>query len=540
MIFENSPISNELHNHWRKKICSSFPIFKKINHQNYLSIYKYINNTPEKFYSQKSYNDFLNFFLILKTENPKILSNLINKQERRISLALKYLNEINLLKIHDNVLPTNDFELLRFINNDIHYNYLKLIEGVFGVFIFPLAYIETINRNKKPDSLKKITSCVDVLKGTDYKYLTEVFHNTVRNGIAHGDISYTDREIIYTDIKGKNEKLDNREIIKIFDETLDICNGIALSLKVFSLVNLDFFEINKIQIPRQILLEELKVTSNAPGWEVVDLLESHISHIKSQLIIYVKTSFIQYDKALYFTVRTVLLTEKFATGYERYFFYLDCKYGTIGWAGFDGLLLTKLRKRKETQLDKYAKALEDGYIFFNPKIKLPKIYHVISNFFLIVKTNFPVIWEELQKEYFPKIINPRVLTIHKSGNYSVINGTVVILNETELSDSNFIRIYCSKIVKKAIRKVKKDQKPFKLCKHLKVGFLRIAVYSKDFRKRKLHNCGLVKELICTVELKRLKSIKSPDICGGVPELINNYKIVWNKNWQNFVKEIKEQ
>ena len=36
------------------------------------------------------------------------------------------------------------------------------------------------------------------------------------------------------------------------------------------------------------------------------------------------------------------------------------------------------------------------------------------------------------------------------------------------------------------------------------------------------------DLICTLELNKIRKIKSVDIAGGIPEIIGDYRIVWNK------------
>ncbi len=68
-----------------------------------------------------------------------------------------------------------------------------------------------------------------------------------------------------------------------------------------------------------------------------------------------------------------------------------------------------------------------------------------------------------------------------------------------------------------------------ISKYLRLGYLRIGVYSEDFRIRKLKNSGLIPELLCTIEFKRLQRIHTIDIIGGKPETIKKFRIVWNKN-----------
>ena len=87
--------------------------------------------------------------------------------------------------------------------------------------------------------------------------------------------------------------------------------------------------------------------------------------------------------------------------------------------------------------------------------------------------------------------------------------------------------YCKKIVNKAIKKAKATVKGPRYLKYAKVGYIRIKVFVKDFRRRRFANSGLIPELACTVGYQRLKRIKTPDITGGTVEYINNIKVVWN-------------
>lgn len=535
MLFEDCSKTKELHNSWRKEIFSIFPYLNESNNGDYLSIVKYINDIPYKFYSKKAFQDYYDFLEHLKTSSPEHLKTILNEKGRDISLALKYLAEINSLEIHDTLLPQNDIDLLIFTDRNIYYNYLRLTEGVYATLIYPLAYFELVKNNKKTDCLRDIFNCVEVLKKSDNIYLTEPYINVIRNGIAHGNITYLENNIVFSDNKGNTYELYAKDFINLFDTMIDYCNGIALGLKIFLTLNLEYLEQNKIRIPRQILLEELRASVDAPGWQIIELLESRITiDGNSQLMIYVKNDLLRYIEVLYFCFRTAILVEKFASGYGRYFFNLKNKYSYDGWAAFDGILLKKLRIQNENNFGKYTDALENGYVFFVPKIRLPSLIHFIVNFIAIFRQNFPLVWKEYRNTYFPKKVKRCVLTIHRNGVCSIINGQVVINNTTN-NEHEFIRRNCSSIVNKAIMEVKSKIKLFNICKYLPVGYLRIGIYQEDFRQRKLHAGGLVPELICTIELKRLNRIKAPDIFGGLPEIAGHYKIVWNSKATNFEK-----
>ena len=73
-------------------------------------------------------------------------------------------------------------------------------------------------------------------------------------------------------------------------------NGITLAIRVFFLSDIEFFQTHSVPVPRQILIEELKASANAPGWEVQEVLDSHaLAMNKTQLLIYTQNTLISYE-----------------------------------------------------------------------------------------------------------------------------------------------------------------------------------------------------------------------------------------------------
>ncbi|MCD4806732.1 MAG: hypothetical protein K8R13_04040 [Methanococcoides sp.] len=129
-------------------------------------------------------------------------------------------------------------------------------------------------------------------------------------------------------------------------------------------------------------------------------------------------------------------------------------------------------------------------------------------------------------------INVRDSNIHRNGFNSIIRGAVVVKSNQSLPLDDLIRANHDLIVKKVIKKARKDTSKTDISRYLRVGYIRISVFSEDFRIRKLINSGLIPELICTIERKRLNKIKQIDISGGTAEIKDNSRIVWNKNYLN--------
>ena len=166
---------------------------------------------------------------------------------------------------------------------------MKLIEAVYHKFLLFIAYQQRVSRSK-PTSGLDIYNCVEEIKNTDFRYVTYCYENTIRNGIAHGGITYKENDTIYKGKKGSPYEIRTKRIIRMFDDLLDICNGFSLAFKIFAITQRDFFQNNDLRVSRSFLLQELKAQANTPKWEVVDCLESEIMDGRKQLNIFTKNS----------------------------------------------------------------------------------------------------------------------------------------------------------------------------------------------------------------------------------------------------------
>ncbi len=67
-------------------------------------------------------------------------------------------------------------------------------------------------------------------------------------------------------------------------------------------------------------------------------------------------------------------------------------------------------------------------------------------------------------------------------------------------------------------------------RYLPVGYARVSVFSTDFRQRTLINFGLGAELVCTLQLRRIRRIQSPDLMGSTVENSGSWRVAWNQAW----------
>lgn len=524
--FKSSPITRGLHQFKRCRILESFPELSTCSREDYLSLWKYLEGTPERFYSLQSYKSMIDFLDDVSTTSPLILEEIFERPEWAPDIAFRTLAEINAREFNDSVVPSDEYEMISFCENHIHPAYLRLVESCFSYFIYPIAAYQRISRNRALDGLD-LYNRVEELEGTPYSSLVNHYNNTIRNSIAHGGVIYKHAEIIYQDKSGQ-VSLSTREIVACYDDLLDICNGLSLGYRVYFCTNRDFLEKHKIRIPLPILVEELKAETEAPGWRIEGCVESEVVGDESQLIVFSTNTFLDPMKLQYHVVRSALLCEMFAPGYAHYFFSLNSRHSLLGYAGFNGEHVEEFRTKglpEEGNLNIF----DHRGLSFRPRPRLPHFVFRISTFISVFRTTISLVIKSTAQEIRPLSMISRVVEVHRNGSFAVVNGSVVLkTTEAEILEET-VRANSKAILRKAIRKARKNAKAADISKYLPIGYARILVFSRDMRVRRLRNSGLASELICTVQQKRLERIKAPDILGGFPEEYRGLHIVWNKH-----------
>ncbi|WP_321517946.1 hypothetical protein [uncultured Bacteroides sp.] len=526
MVLKDCIFTKESHQYWSQLIAERFSILQESSNIKYLSLKEYLTETPQKFYNQKSYEDYYSFLVSLSKNMPNLMFEFFNTEAHKLNIAFETLNEINKLLIHDKVINiSKELEVIRFIENDIHYNYLQLVECTFYPFILLIAKYQRKQRQKSIDGLD-VYNCVEELHSTSFEYLKDCYNNTIRNGIAHGDFIYTATGITYKDKKGEPYTTYREEVVILFDNIVDCCNAMALAIKCFMITNHDYCRNHGLKSPKSNLINELKAQANTPQWQVLDCLESSTINDMKQLSIFAYNKLLNLEGVNYYALRTAIIAEYFAPDYDRYFITFQSKFSKFtGWGAYLGNVLKK--GRIKNSLDAYKGVLDGDLLFFIPKLNLPR--------FIIKFVTIRLLFKENRKLWQCKKLHKftiRETNIHRKPKlYLCINDARVYLNSQNIEDIKPI-IYSTyqEIVKSVIKSSKKDFGRFSLNKFLPVKYIRICIYDSDMRLRQYHKKGLGHSLICTLSINTTKRIKNIDIIGGMPEQIEKYRIVWNRNW----------
>lgn len=528
MLITN-PYLDNINNFKRTRIVEKFPELKLCSTHNYLSFFKYISSAPECFYNRNVFSLFYNWLQKQKTvENQKMYIYFVN-ETNKISNAIRCLNQINKLNIHDdnNTVGKDYYNLLEDIDEHIHPNYLKLIETVYSPLIRLIAFFSRINRNAKVDDMKIFNMVQEIQEQCkDMAIIIQPYHHIIRNGIAHGGITYLNREIRYTDNKGNSESFFDTDIIQFFDDMLDICNAMMLALKLFFIVNKE----NGYRFPLAFLIEELIAQSTNRYVEVNNCITMTIKNNVSQLLIYSFVKTTSFRRANFFMFHIASLAESLLPGFGRYFISIKSNCVFPGWFAFRGDKLALARLSPEKNYNIYADVIDEAGVFFQPRIKYPELFYKVDLYFSIIKTNYKFLIHNL-KNIFQKVDICDVNTeVHRNGYHVVVNADAVLRALSEKGMIPYIKKNYKKIVAVILKKARKNDKRLSINQVLPLGFLRVNVYSEMARKRTFKRYGLRDKLICTLQFRRLSRISCPDIWGSIAEQLGLYRIMWNKEW----------
>jgi hypothetical protein len=526
-MFKENPVTREYKRFEKENILHHFPQLERCGHDRFLYLGKYLSKIPEKCYSRKAFSDIYSSLVEIVKEK-EVFLKLYNNYHDDISIAFRSMYYINSLPIHDNEILRNSEYRIFYCENTIHPNLLKIIESVYSNLISILSAYLCVVRNKEWKSLD-IFNRVEVLK-TDSRffYLTGYYDHTMRNAIAHGDVLYKSDSVVYKN-RGETKELIIVDVLRLFDELIDICNGLCLGYRLFFLANDVFLGDNKTALPIHVYLDELREEIELPHWKLIDCLESQTVTNQRQLNIFVRNNFLDRSKVHFFVFHTAVLAEDYLQGYGRYFISLDSKYSFPGFAAFNGVKLRDIRLKKSEKLEEYKGVLEDNLVFFYPVFKVPRICFTFSSFLMVLKIQIRLGMLRFRKDVTRYLVVVRNSKLFNFGHRLNVESAIVLeQNEKFKVDiRSLIRREVRRIVRRTVKLSIRGARLLELRRFLPLDFVRIHVFSKDLRKRTLGSSGLIPELICRIETNKKGKVKQINYIGGSHELIGNYIVFWN-------------
>jgi hypothetical protein len=520
-----NPLLSQVHGYNRRRVREAFPEIFPENSDVPLFFGKYVDFRPERFFSRAAYTAFLDEIISISQRFPTELAEYIDENAVEIDNAFRNAHEINMLEWHDDFIKAGDEYLtLGLIDRSVHPAYLRLVEAVFQKMLRIVAYFSRLARSKGVDGLN-LYNVIEELPGSRFAPVKASYVHLMRNGIAHGGVTYSANQIIYKDINGKELIMAPRDVVQKFDDMLDVCNGLLLAYSVFALTRPK----GQNAVPQSLMVEDLRAETGTPYWAVTGALPSTIIDGQRQLIVYCNVRTSDESKVRFSTIQTAVQAERVAPGYDRYFISMKAESGLLGWAAFFGKELRKHRVER-LNLEQYADTIQDYLPIFLANSRVPKFIHRVLTFKYAIQLATPVILADFRASMKRPAIIVRSAGIHRQSWAAVLHADVVIEMSGQEVDQETARLNCRRAIRYAAKFARRQLSWLDIARYLPLGFVQIDMFATDYRARRLSGFGLGKDLIGTVRLQRLRQIKSPDIYGSTIEIWKGYRIAWNQSW----------
>jgi hypothetical protein len=531
-----SPMTSAQHKAWREKIQVKFGEYIDYN-DGFLLLAKFLDSSPQKYYNAQTAITFLEVLEAALVEDGALLASIIKQKEGELDISSRTLTDINSQIIHETFLPKATYDKIAFIDDKIHYNLLRILEGPVYQWLNLFASYRLLKKGKKADG-NNLYNCFQVIAGTELAFVEPLFDKAVRNAVAHGKVSYGDNDVTYYDISGE-KTISYRETIALFDKLVDAANGLALGFQLFYIKHNVSINALGIELPHSIRVEELGLRCDSPRWKVMGCFETPVIGDRRQLTVFIKDSCLQYSRALYQGVITVAWAESLSPGYDRYTLNITGKYAMGGYAAFTGDILRDARV-SEAPVGEYGRALEENLFFYISKFKLPSLIYKAINYFDILKVSMPLVLEDYRNKIGRGDILCKDIKWHSRATHIVIGDASVVVTCPQSDYMIFVRQNYKKIVNTVIRGLFSEIRWFSWRQLLPVHFLRIGVYDTELRLRNSRESGLGEHLVCMLTINLTGTIKDIDIMGGVPEQHGKCRIVWNGKWLRKAGKVTEE
>jgi len=179
---------------------------------------------------------------------------------------------------------------------------------------------------------------------------------------------------------------------------------------------------------------------------------------------------------------------------------------------------------------RFSQSLHPQLSVIPPPVRLPRVLRRLQNIVLSARLHAPLAMAEVRRQLNQPDVHVRDTEIHRNGWRSVLNACVYACSPNSHLTQDAIRGLRRRIIRKAFREARRHARRGSVLRLLPLGFARIAVFCRDYRRRRLSGFGLGPDLVCTVQVQRIRRIRCPDIVGATIEQRGRYRIAWNRAW----------
>jgi hypothetical protein len=522
-VYLKNPLLERVHAHQRESVLAMLPETRAFTHDSFLSLHGCITARPGRFHCRCTYRALLGWLEETAAHDPSEVRRYFAQFSAALDLAFRTLEDVNRLDWHDTTVTDNVADLPRFISRAVNPTYLRLVEGVFTPLFHMVASFLRSDREARTDGLDAY-HVAEELKSSEHADICVAYNHTIRNGIAHGCVVFTDSEVQYTDKRRLNTvSLAYTEVLRLLDDMLDVCNGAALAFRVYFLKNAGLGP-----APQQVLFEELQAQTDAPWWRIDGWVESRYAD-GTQLLLFAQPNTQDWDMVALSTLQTVVLAEAFCPGYDRYFVSMRSANTKLGFAWYKGSVLSEARSRNLELQQLGSTPHEDFELAFLPRRRPSRWLRQWDTLRVGIALYFPLGLSESRRKMGLPMVEARKAEVHKTAWRTVLNGSVVLSGRGPIR-MHEVRDSCRDMVSAALRLGRRSCTRCNMARYLPLGYARIHVFARDYRVRRLEGLGLARDLICTVQVIRVRQMRVIDIAGSLIEQHGRYRIAWNRAW----------
>jgi hypothetical protein len=489
----------------------------------YLVIKRYFTSYPEKYYNEQAYKEYYHFFDKVLAKDKSVLLNFISDREEAFNISYKLLSNINKKEIHEAEVKTTD---AGFIDENINYNYLQLLEGVLLLHVQLVAYMQFLEEGKGTDNLDLYT-CVNKLNKSGFVYIEDIYEHNVRNGIGHGKIVYFESKAEYIDKKGNKSAIYYNKFIKKFDKLVDVVNGFALAYMVFWLKEL---KVQGVAMPRQLLFEEIKLKNTSSEIVITGILGQDILN-KRVLVIRILSNCLN-ENTLIDKIKETAFNTVQLTGFNYDIIQVDVTHNN--WSGYVKFSVEEIDKifNSSYKNKDYSLAVIDSLEFYLMGFKEDMPASMDSNYFNSAPSYTAVgAVEEKVGLFIYKDISQNV---NSYNDFMRVKDARYIYNGVDKEKSKIVRLIKKYLPDLLKHTKKKSNELTKANGHelLPIKYICIAIYEQDLRARALRSNGVKPNLICTIQYNSTDRIGNIKLMNSQTENFQGAFFNWNHYWRN--------
>jgi hypothetical protein len=488
----------------RRRIRAAFPSIASAG-DDILSLADFLDRRPERYFSQGAAAAMFDALVSLRREDPDLLIQFFAGEHEALKTAFRSMDDINRLRVHDytlNDLGANDVHQLAAIDQVVHPAYLRLTEAVLGVALIPVARSERRKRSKNEDQLALTARIDEARNGTLGPYLVP-FNRIVRNAIAHGGIVFRDTDIEYRDAKHSVEHSVS-SILRLFDEAVDVCNGLLLGYRQFFVAHSDFLAAHRLTPPLPVVLSEIQAQVNTDVWRIVGGLESAYAHEERGLRLLAEAS-VDDQLTVYEAIAvTGALAERLAPEFDVY--EISCNaFGMAKGVGF--ARGSRLREAREQGV---TAPLQIAMFFEGPILVYPKI----------IEQSVRVAPDDAHLG--TSVI--REARLVRKADWLQLDATIVLESDDRQWARSYIRSEIRPLVATAVALARQASTDVDIQK-LPIGATYVDVFLRDVRRRDFY--GLGSNRLCRIVERAKGAIQDWPLHKSDIEFRGRIRFEWN-------------